>query len=86
MGQTQKYSWSIIDNHYNYNYTSSSTVTGELGIIDVYMPKSKPKNVQSYMRCQITLTAPGYGKKTTTNTKAVGGVPYSKIQIIIKKI
>ena len=85
VGQTQRYSWSIIDNHYNYNYTSSSTVTGELGITDVYMPKSKPKNVQSYMRCQITLTAPGYGKKTTTNTKAVGGVPYSKIQIIIKK-
>ncbi|MBO5476305.1 MAG: hypothetical protein J6A15_00940 [Clostridia bacterium] len=85
IGNTQTYSWSIIENGYNYNYTTSSVVTGSLEVHDVHMPKSKPKNIQSYMKCQIALTAPGYGKKTTNNPKGKGGVPYAKIKITIKK-
>ena len=85
IGEKQTYSWSIIDNHYNYNYTSTSTVTGDLVIYDVHMPKSKPKNVQNFMKCEINLNAPGYGKKTQSNPKAVGGVPYAKIQVTVKK-
>ena len=80
-GKSQTYSWSIIDNNYSYNYTSTSKVTGTLKVYDVHMPITKPSNIQSYMKCQISVTAPGYGSKG-----AVGGVPYAKLQVTIKKI
>ena len=79
-GKSQTYSWSIIDNDYSYNYTSTSKVTGTLKVYDVHMPITKPSNIQSYMKCQISVTAPGYGSKG-----AVGGVPYAKLQVTIKK-
>lgn len=80
VGKSQTYSWSIIDNNYSYNYTSTSKVTGTLKIYDVHMPVTKPSNIQSYMKCQISVTAPGYGSKG-----GVGGVPYAKLQVTIKK-
>lgn len=78
--KTQTYAWSIADNNHSYNYTETSKVKGTLTIKDVHTPQTKPKNVQPYMKCQISVTAKGYGKKG-----AVGGVPYAKLQVTIKK-
>lgn len=89
-GKSQTYSWGIINNNYSYNYTTKpSTVKGDLVITDVHMPVSKPKSILSCMKCEIQLSAPGYYKdgdvKITPNPQKIGGVPYAKINITIKK-
>lgn len=82
-GQTKTLAWSIIENNYSYNYTTKpSTVTGQLTITDVHMPKTKPQNVQSFMKCQIKLTAPGFDDSSLTNNEKV---PYAKMEVKIKK-
>ena len=90
-GKAQTYSWSITDSKYSYNtQKEASTVKGELVISDVHMPLSKPKNnILPCMKCEIQLVAPGYLKAgenyLTPNPQKIGGVPYAKINVTIKK-
>ena len=89
-GKSQTYSWSIINKKYSYNTTKeASTVKGELIISDVHMPLTKPKSVQPFMKCEMQLVAPGYQKAGETyispNPQKIGGVPYAKISVTIKK-